>query len=304
MVLCVVPNPSVDTLIETGTFNCGKVNRISRERAYPGGKGTHVALALHELGIDTQLMGIWAGDTGKWIREQCAASGIECTGTVINGRNRTCYTISESGSTDETELLGQGPYLSSVDFDRFLKEFETNTAKVEVISMSGSWPEHAPDDAYARLIRTARKGNKQVYLDCSGLQLKHALQEHPFGIHINVEEGTSMFNTGNPVEIANRLSRYCEVAAVTAGADGLYLKMGSLVIHSTCKVDPVTSAVGSGDCLTAGLISAYLENSKPEEIAARAVSCGAANCLREELGMLYKKDVERLKKSVRVKIYN
>lgn len=304
MVLCIVPNPSVDTLIEVGSFTHGKVNRIKKERAYPGGKGTHVALALHELEVDTKLLGIWAGYTGKWIRSECANYGLECIGPEIDGRNRSCYTIMESESREETELLGAGPSLMDEDFSSFLAIFEKYVPDCELVCMSGSWPEQAPPDAYDEMILLARKAQKKVMLDCSGALLENALDEHPWGVHLNIEEGKAMFDTSNPIEIVNHVYGHCDIAAVTAGAGGLYLRMGNDLLHAVCPVDPVKSTVGSGDCLVAGLSRAYLLGRKPDEIAAWAVACGAANCLREELGMLYKKDVERLKSRSVVKEIN
>jgi tagatose 6-phosphate kinase len=39
---------------------------------------------------------------------------------------------------------------------------------------------------------------------------------------------------------------------------------------------------------------AFVANKSTEEVAKLAVACGAANCLRQDLGMLYQKDVNEL----------
>ncbi len=93
---------------------------------------------------------------------------------------------------------------------------------------------------------------------------------------------------------SQKLSEHCEYAAVTDGAKGLYLTQKQKVTHAWCTIDQVYSAVGSGDCLTAGLTAAIVKKYTVEEMARLGVACGAANCLRPELGYLHRSDVEIL----------
>src|SRR5690606_34645089 len=86
----------------------------------------------------------------------------------------------------------------------------------------------------------------------------------------------------------------CERVALTCGADGLYLAEGESMVHAVCRVESVISAVGSGDCLLAGSCAADAASLSLEETARLGAACGAANCLRPDLGMLYRKDVETL----------
>ncbi len=46
--------------------------------------------------------------------------------------------------------------------------------------------------------------------------------------------------------------------------------------------------------LVAGLVVAGKRNLNLSETAKLAVACGSANCVREDLGMFYKKDVDTL----------
>lgn len=88
-------------------------------------------------------------------------------------------------------------------------------------------------------------------------------------------------------------------------ADGLYLydQYGSL--HAICHIEKIYSAVGSGDCLVAGLSIATFKKYTLEKTAGLAAAAGTANCLRKDLGMLYKKDVDELfQKTIITKFYN
>jgi tagatose 6-phosphate kinase len=80
MILCLCPNPSVDTYVWVGSFEPGQVNRVRKEQRFPGGKGVHVALAAAELGEEVCLLGFWGGPTGKWNRRSCGEKSVASFG--------------------------------------------------------------------------------------------------------------------------------------------------------------------------------------------------------------------------------
>ena len=71
MLLCLCPNPSIDTYWWMNDIKNGDVTRISKQEPYPGGKAVHVALNITELGEDVMLLGIWGGRKGAWIKNEC-----------------------------------------------------------------------------------------------------------------------------------------------------------------------------------------------------------------------------------------
>ncbi|MDH5599631.1 MAG: PfkB family carbohydrate kinase, partial [Cyclobacteriaceae bacterium] len=66
---------------------------------------------------------------------------------------------------------------------------------------------------------------------------------------------------------------------------------GNQVVHTLSTIKKVLSTIGSGDCLLAGIIYGFIKNFSFEKIAKTGAACGAANCMREDLGMLHKTDV-------------
>jgi tagatose 6-phosphate kinase len=72
------------------------------------------------------------------------------------------------------------------------------------------------------------------------------------------------------------------------------------MVHGNVTVNRCFSAVGSGDCLVAGLMMACLQKMDLSDSARLGVACGAANCLRQDLGMLHKPDVENLFRKVSI----
>ncbi len=304
MVLCVCPNPSVDKYVWVNNFTRGKVNRALREKSFPGGKGVHVAMGVKELGVEVAILGFWAGSTGKWVKEVCESMGISCFGPVVNGETRTCLTFKSEDLFDNTELLGTGPSLSEKNLKDFTKLHDQLAKDFEIISYSGSWPPFEGKASYASLVKRAKAMNKPTIVDCAGDQLLEILQEKPYAIHINRFEGFDVFRTPDPLEIIDKVGLSCERAAITCGADGLYLSEGDSVVHSLSTVDQVISTVGCGDSLVAGLLVGFVRQMDATDTARLAAACGAANCVREELGMFYKKDVEKLQASCEIKVLN
>lgn len=298
MILCICPNPSVDVFAWVDDIKSGQVNRIQREKRFPGGKGVHVALAIAELGEDVRLLGFWGGATGQWIRERCTESGVSCHGPVVEGWSRTCITFKSRGVYQETELLGCGPIIDSKDYEEFVNVYRQLLPDADVVCMSGSWPQGAAADSYAQLVRMANATHKVTLVDATGEQLQLALEERPTAVHMNRAEIQSFYGADDIRKNAIQLSHHCEYAAVTSGAEGLYLVHNGLIVHARCPVEKVYSAVGSGDCLLAGLATAFKRGASMPDAARLAVACGAANCIREDLGMLYRKDVGRLEPGV------
>lgn len=294
MLLAVCPNPSVDTYVWVDSLEPGKVHRASLEKRFPGGKGVHVALAAAELNEETVLLGFWGGETGMWIRNECEKRNIICVGPDLKEWSRSCFTFKSEGIYDDTELLGTGPIISADDYREFTGLYDQFAEKSAVITLSGSWLKGAPDHGYADLIRKAKNLNKPVFLDATGENFKQGLNERPFAVHLNYVESKNITGLDEIGEIIGYFKRYADLVAVTMGQEGLFLDFEDTTLHGKVVLDKIYSAVGSGDCLTAGLALAMKNNMNTEEMLRLGVACGGANCLRKELGMLYQHDVKKL----------
>jgi tagatose 6-phosphate kinase len=301
MILSVCPNPSVDKFLQLAELKSGQVNRSLGEVAYPGGKGTHVAMAARELGFESKLAGVWGGPTGNWIKEKCSSLGIDCIGPNIEEWTRTCLTILTHQTPPETEILEKGPEVNPESLKSFFLDIEQALQNVKAAAVSGSWPDKSPDDVYLTLKNLANAANVPLWVDASGKRLKQAIQIQPFGIHINRSEAYSLFGEGiSPVSASKKLLDYCTISAVTDGSNGLFLSMGVETIHARYEIENIISTIGSGDCLLAGLITSHLSGEDLSGIARMGTACGAANCIRKELGMLHKTDVDTIKPNVKI----
>lgn len=294
MIFVVCPNPSVDTFMEVEVFKPSSINRAQSEKHYPGGKGVHVALAAAEYGEQVCLLGFWGGPTGSWIKQQCTSQGIECIGPFLQQWSRFCITIKQEGPFNETELLGKGPAIEQEPLDECYKAFESKLREASIVILSGSLPPKCPIDFYKTLIKTAHIYNKECLIDTTGDALTEALYAKPLGVHLNEHESQQTTGTSDIGLIVERLSTNTKLQIITQGAKGLYFAKSSGILHANVKLKRVENSVGSGDCLMAGVAIAVSKGSNNREIAKLGVAFGAANCLRKELGMLYRKDIDQL----------
>ncbi|PIB34216.1 hypothetical protein BFP72_01610 [Reichenbachiella sp. 5M10] len=294
-ILVVCPNPAIDVFASVDQFEIGFPNRIKKEKKYPGGKGLHVGMALSELGLNVTIAGFWGGESGQWIKNTCNEyyPNIRFIGPELKQWSRSCYTFKSAGKFDDTEILGTGPEITTEEYQSFLANIESCLSDANFMVLSGSWPKGSPEDGYAELITTAKKAGINSMLDCTGAQLKYALRAEPYAVHLNRKEITEYYQCDFD-NAKKEILLSCELAAITDGSKGLFLLTPSKSYHSLSKIDKVVSTIGAGDCLTAGVVAGISEGLDFQKIANLGAACGAANCMREELGMLYNSDVKTL----------
>lgn len=303
-VIVICPNPSVDIFAWVENFHRGMPNRITREERYPGGKGLHVAMALSELGVGVTVIGFWGGEAGQWLQTACNDfyPAIKFAGPQVKEWSRSCYTFKSTGDFDDTEILGPGPTVSDVEYEQLLEAVEKQLPKAALIALCGSWPKGSPETGYQKIITLAKDHQVRSFLDCTGAPLNHALEAKPYGVHLNRKEITSFYNTTDFEQAKQEMLKSCEVAAITDGARGLSYLTPKQTFHGLARVDTVISTIGSGDCLLAGIIAGHIRQLEPQRIAHLGAACGAANCIRPELGMLYEQDVIRLYQSLETEL--
>jgi tagatose 6-phosphate kinase len=206
---------------------------------------------------------------------------------------------------DGTELLEPGPFIDDENINLFWLEFTRLLEAASAVCMSGSWPRANTEMDYTDFIIAAKKKGIMTFVDCSGKSLVNILDANPYCIHLNSYEGFEVFNEHLPLKIADAVLKSCDLAAISCGADGLYLTDKNQVrIHASCNLERIISTVGSGDCLMAGLMVSYTRGLNLVDTAILSAACGSANCIREDLGMFYKKDVDRLVTQVEgIRIY-
>jgi len=297
-------NTAIDKLVDVDMLRSGAVQRISGIRVSFGGKGLHVAQTIAALGEKVRLVGLVDATSGPAIATLMRERGVEFHGIQIPGTIRTCLAIRERDGRI-TELLEPGPVLDSATREQMLATFRRLALDSDLAVMSGSLPPGCDDTTYADLVRHLQGAGVRSLVDASGSALRLVVEARPFLVKPNRDEAAALF--GKPAggiadaAAATRLllARGVPMPVVSLGADGVVAAHGTEVLHASVSVERVVSAVGSGDCLIAGLAVGLMRGDSLAAMLRLGAACGAANA-SSGLGYAQRADVDALLPQARV----
>ena len=178
------------------------------------------------------------------------------------------------------------------------------------MTLSGSLPPGVPADFYASVIEIAREANVLTFLDSSGEALRKGAEAAPFLIKPNETEATSLLgveptSSMDFAQAAFEIStRYKANVLLSMGAAGAIAADGREVFSVKSPAVEAKSAVGSGDCMLAGLTYGVLQGLPFQQAVIYGAAAGTANTLTIGAGQFKMDDFERLRKQVQISIQN
>lgn len=297
-ILCVTPNVAVDRTLAVPGFVAGTVWRAASVSASCGGKGVNVARAVASLGHRATCAGLLAGHGGRLAAGLAEAEGLDAAWTWIEGETRTCVIV--VGADGETTVINEaGTTVSTGDWKRFVDDVVSAANGVDAVCIAGSLPPGCPAGGLAGLIAAAGAGGRPVWVDTSGPVLAEAVAAGA-AIKINGPEAGVLLSrpvamVADAVEAASEIRhRGAVAAAVTLGSDGAVLVTDDGAWRARPPAVAVVSAVGSGDCFLAGLVTGLLDGRSPAEALRLAIAAGTANALQSAAGPIDTVDLERI----------
>ena len=174
------------------------------------------------------------------------------------------------------------------------------------MTLSGSLPPGVPIDFYADVIKIARKENVLTFLDSSGDALRKGVEAGPFFVKPNEAEARNLLDLKSTepldfAQIATEISkRYVTNVLLSLGAKGaIAMQSGEIIFAKSPSVN-VKSAVGSGDCMLAGLAYGCLHGLSFKDAVVCGVAAGTANTLKIGAGQFDVEDFERLRGQIQL----
>jgi len=304
MILCVTANAAVDKTLVVSPFRLDEIHRPQSVLALAGGKGCNVARALKTLSEQALVTGWVGGFAGQFIEHGLQAEGIETAFVHTVAESRTCLSILDPEAGTMTEIYEKGEPVSSEKVHELIERFGQLVSRCRAVVLSGSLPAGVPPDFYAQLIRIAHLANIPVYLDASGEALRQGIEAQPDLIKPNKQEFAHFVGgdldsldgyAAAAIEVA---TRYKTKVVLSLGADGALMAAGSQLLRARPPQVTITSAVGSGDSLVAGLL--YASGADVREQLRCGVAAGTANALRLGAGVFTREDFERIYAGVTV----
>ncbi|WP_144937654.1 1-phosphofructokinase [Paenibacillus sp. 32O-W] len=308
MITTVTLNAAIDKTYYVDRFELGKVTRVPKMHALPGGKGINVARVIHLLGESSLATGFIAGSNGRFIEKKLTEQGISHDFVTIEGESRICLNIIDRSSGESTEILEQGPTAAQMDQTAMEAKVKELAERSGILCFSGSLLAGVPTDFYARLIATAKSAGAKVFLDTSGDALLAGIEAVPYFIKPNEDEVAKII--GHPLEkesdlydsVQGLMERGIACVVVSLGENGSLAGVeGQLYRVKAPRIEAVNT-VGCGDSFVAGMAVGVARGLPVEECLRLATASGSANALTEEAGNVRLDDVQRLIAEVSIEL--
>ena len=306
MILCLSLNAAIDKTIVVSSFEIDKIHRPEAVIAQAGGKGCNVARALKTLGETPVVSGWVGGFAGQFIETELHREGIQTDFIHTEFESRTCTSILDREQQTVTELYELGEAVPLEKIDELRARIHATIRSFKAVTLSGSLPPGVPPDFYAGIIAIAREAGVLTFLDSSGDALRWGLEAGPFFVKPNEAEATSLLGVARNspldfVQAAAEIStKYGTNVLLSMGGNGAIAAKGHDVFVLESPSVDVKSAVGSGDCMLAGLTYGFLRGFSLEEAVVCGVAAGTANTLTIGAGQFKIEDFERLRRQVRI----
>lgn len=286
MIYTVTLNPALDKTVEIPSLTIDSVNRITKMRTDPGGKGINVSKVIQKLGKRSVAAGILGGDTGNAIRSALEAMELETCFRFVEGETRTNLKVVDPVLHTNTDINEPGITLSKEILDGYLEELLKKLTPGDIMVLSGSLPKGSPEDTYYTWVEACKRAGAKVILDADGPLLKAGLKASPYLIKPNDHElsgllGRTMTTPEELTKAAHELMdtyKIEKIAVSMGGAGALFVTAEETIYAEGLKV-PVGSTVGAGDSVVAALAVAEETGMSLEDTVRLATATGAANVM-------------------------
>lgn len=305
MILTVTANPAIDRVYFVKDFVMGEVRRPVGMTYSAGGKGLNVARVAKILDAKVGAMGFVGGYNGEFIKKEVEKLGILNEFTQIEGETRNCINISDENGVSG-EILEQGPVISDEEAARFLKEFEENISKYDIIAVSGSLPKGLDSTFYLELIRLANSFGKKIIVDTSGKTLRDIIDGKPYMIKPNKDELSAYLGKEitSFTDVKDALcvlhEKGIEVPLVSLGKDGAMAYVAGKVYKYSIPKVTVKNTVGSGDSTIAGIVTGLDRNMSIVDSIRLGMAAGIANTQFQQTGLVSQELVEMYYNEIKI----
>lgn len=287
MIYTLTLNPSLDYMVTVPELTYGAVNRASKERIVPGGKGINVSMVLENLGFENTAMGFLAGFTGKELRRRLEEQGIRAKFIYVEqGMTRINVKIHFN---EETEINGQGPCIKKKDIQKLYKQLDI-LKDGDILIISGSIPDSLPKTIYMDILEHLKEKRLYVVVDATQELLVNVLAYKPFLVKPNHHELGELFDVtiqekADALKYAQKLQEMGarNVLVSMAGKGAVLVSDDGGIYEANAPEGVVINSVGAGDSMVAGFLAGYIESRSYPVAFQMSVCTGSASAFSEEL---------------------
>ena len=285
MIYTVTLNPALDKTVEIPNLALDTVNRITKMRTDPGGKGINVSKVIAKLGGTSKAIGILAGNSGKAIQDALDSEGLAHNFRFVPGETRTNLKVIDPENHTNTDINEPGIEVDAPELTALLYDLLKELKRGDIVVLAGSLPKGAPKDTYYTWVESCKKAGAKVFLDADGELLAEGLKAAPYLVKPNNDElsrlmGRELDSIEELIAAARELlSRGTAKVVVSMGGRGMLYVTAERTVYAPGLKVPVGSTVGAGDAVVAALAVAEERGLPLEEAVRLSVAAGTANVM-------------------------
>jgi 1-phosphofructokinase len=278
-------SPALDLTIRLPRLQAGEVNRAGPAELRPAGKGVNVAVMLAVLGEPSLATALLGEADIPAFEAFLRPFGIASDFVPLPGRCRINVKLVETEAGQVTDINPGGPEASEEALRQLAARLAAHAPQIVVLA--GSLPRGLPADAWAMLMRALSANGRKLLLDTSGPALDAALPAGPTLLKPNRAELSALLGRPLPdraalVEGARALwARGIERVVVSDGSAGALFVLPDATLWARPPKVALTTTVGAGDAMVAGLTAALARGLDAEATARLATGCAAAAVSRD-----------------------
>lgn len=283
MIYTLTPNPAIDYNICCDGLQPNTVTR-TRDAVYtPNGKGLNVSFTLDHYGVDTTILGFFAGFSGRYIVEGARELGVDVKPVWTEGITRVNVFLN-AGPDTEYNMVNAGAAITAADEDAMFDLID-RLDDLDCLVISGSLPPNASEGFLRTAIERVRAKGSRFVLDISSPQLAELLELEPLLIKPNDDELRDIFGievvAGDDESVSAAMgelhARGAQNVLLTLGGAGAYFSNGEHLWFANRTFDvEVRSTVCAGDSSLAAFLSVWFsDRDRVEDALRRSMATGA-----------------------------
>jgi 1-phosphofructokinase len=290
-------NPAFDLTIPLERLEPGEVNRAAATELRPAGKGINVSVMLSVLGEPSVATGLLGAEDVAAFEAFLRPMGVVCRFEPVPGRCRINVKVVETAGGRVTDINSPGTAATADAIPALQQRLLTAP---ELMVVSGSLPPGLPLEEWSGLMQHLAAGGRRIILDTSGPAFGAALPAKPFLVKPNRSElaavlGRPLVGREALLQAALELQQQgIRQVVVSDGAEGALFLLGDARLWVRPPPVPLTTTVGAGDAMMAGLAAALARGHDAEAAARLATGCAAAAVSRPASALPAAAEITRL----------
>lgn len=301
MILTVTLNPARDEVVHVDGPGPYAPDAAGEREVFAGGKGYNVAKALASLGQPAVAAGFVGRADIDFFEDRLGRLGIQAALIPI-ARSRVNLKFIDRATGVETEMNEAGSPVTAGEVAALDGQIEAWLPRVDTLVLAGSAAPGVPAGFCGGLVHRARARGIRTLVDIRGEWLREAVEAVPFAVRVNAKElgewaGEEAADAAAVRAAAGRmLASGVERVIVSRGAGAVVM----VTAAGSWEVRPpalrAVNAVGCGDSMCAGLVTAWRKGEAPPADLEFGVAVASANVLTPEPGIVDPGSVQELRR--------